>query len=72
MAGELEEDLWCAMFIVAAEVLLFSNPFLFGDQKSIAVLDLSKIRQGQCLFVIFQTVKHEQIVILCRVFFIRS
>ena len=72
MAGELEEDLWCAMFIVAAEVLLFSNPFLFGDQKSIAVLDLSKIRQGQCLFVIFQTVNHEQIVILWRVFFIRS
>ena len=39
-------------------VLLFSNPLLFGDQKYHGVLDLSKIRQDQCVLIDFKLVKY--------------
>ena len=39
-------------------VLLFSSPLLFGNQKHHGVLDLSEVRQDQCLFIIFQIAKY--------------
>ena len=57
------------MFIVAADgSFFFLNPLLFGDQKYHNGLDLSRIRQDQCLFIIFQIAKHEWIVISWRPF----
>ena len=57
-----------AMFIVAADGSFVFEPLLFGDQKYHGVLDLSKIIQDQCLFIIFQIAKHGWIVILWRLF----
>ena len=49
-------------------VLLFLNSSLFGHQKHHGVLDLSKVRHDQRLFITFQIAKHGWIVVSWRLF----
>ena len=53
------------MFIVVADGSFVFNLLLCGKQTYHGVLDLSKIRQGQCQLIIFQIAKHGWTVIYC-------
>ena len=50
---------WKSCLLWQLMIFLFLNPLLFGDKKYHGMLDLSKIRQDQCLFIISEIAKHE-------------
>ena len=67
-AGKNWNNKWQPCLLWQLMDLLFSNLLLFDHQKYQSVLDLSKIRQDQCLFIIFEIAKHGWIVISWRLF----